>query len=117
MALVHDLGEVYVGDLTPQDNVQKAEKYQLEKAAMTQILGDLPCSQSLMENWEEYEAQETVEARFVKQIDRLEFALQAAHFDQSGLIEAADLLSKVGTQIADAPEIAPFADVFTKESS
>ena len=114
MALIHDLGEVYVGDLTPQDNVQKTEKYPLEKAAMTQILRDLPGSQTLMENWEEYEAQETAEARFVKQIDRLEFALQAAHFDQSGLIEGKDLLLKVGTQISDTPEIAPFADVFSE---
>ena len=86
----------------------------LEKAAMTQILRDLPGSRTLMENWEEYEAQETAEARFVKQIDRLEFALQAAHFDQSGLIEGKDLLLKVGIQISDTPEIAPFADVFSE---
>ncbi len=114
MALIHDLGEVYVGDLTPRDNVEKTEKYPLEKAALTQILGDLPGSQILMENWEEYEAQETPEARFVKQIDRLEFALQAAHFEQGGLINAADLLLKVGEQISEAKEVAPFADLFIK---
>ena len=30
MALVHDLAESLVGDLTPQDGVSKAEKYRRE---------------------------------------------------------------------------------------
>ncbi len=112
LALIHDLGEVYVGDLTPTDAVDPSEKYAREKQAVLKILSGLPAGETLLENWEEYEAQATPEARFVKQVDRLEFALQAAQYEQADLITAADLLQKVGSQLADAPVLAPFADLF-----
>jgi putative hydrolase of HD superfamily len=112
MALIHDLGEVYVGDLTPTDAVDPQEKYAMEKQAVLKILSALPAGKVLLENWEEYEAQVTPEARFVKQVDRLEFALQAAQYEQADLITAADLLQKVGSQLADAPALAPFACLF-----
>jgi putative hydrolases of HD superfamily len=113
MALVHDLGEVYVGDLTPTDAVAPAEKYALEKQAVLKILSDLPAGETLLANWEEYEAQVTPEAQFVKQVDRLEFALQAAQYQQADLITADDLLGKVGHQLAEAKVLAPFKDLFT----
>ena len=112
MALIHDLGEVYVGDLTPTDAVDPQEKYAMEKQAVLKILSGLPAGKTLLENWEEYEAQVTPEAQFVKQVDRLEFALQAAQYEQADLITAADLLQKVGSQLADAPALAPFACLF-----
>ncbi len=112
MALIHDIGEVYVGDLTPTDAVDPQEKYAMEKQAVLKILSGLPAGETLLENWEEYEAQVTPEAQFVKQVDRLEFALQAAQYEQADLITAADLLQKVGSQLADAPVLAPFAGLF-----
>ena len=112
MALIHDLGEVYAGYLTPTDAVDPQEKYAMEKQAVLKILSALPAGKVLLENWEEYEAQVTPEARFVKQVDRLEFALQAAQYEQADLITAADLLQKVGSQLADAPALAPFACLF-----
>ena len=112
MALIHDIGEVYVGDLTPTDAVDPQEKYAMEKQAVLKILSGLPAGETLLENWEEYEAQITPEAQFVKQVDRLEFALQAAQYQQADLITAADLLQKVGSQLADAPVLAPFAGLF-----
>ena len=115
MALIHDLGEVYVGDLTPTDAVDPKKKYATEKQAVLKILSGLPAGDTLLENWEEYEAQVTPEAQFVKQVDRLEFALQAAQYEQAGLITATDLLQKVGSQLADAPALAPFADLFPSE--
>ena len=112
MALIHDLGEVYVGDLTPTDAVDPKQKYAQEQQAVLKILSGLPAGETLLENWEEYEAQITPEAQFVKQVDRLEFALQAAQYQQADLITAADLLQKVGSQLADAPVLAPFAGLF-----
>jgi putative hydrolase of HD superfamily len=41
MALIHDLGEVYVGDLTPTDAVDPQEKYAMEKQAVLKILSGL----------------------------------------------------------------------------
>ena len=98
MALVHDLGEVYVGDLTPTDAVDPRLKSTRSKSKpCSRSLSGLPAGETLLANWEEYEAQVTPEAQFVKQVDRLEFALQAAQYQQADLITAADLLEKGGS--------------------
>lgn len=92
LALVHDLGEVYVGDLTPHDNVDKAEKARLESSAVDRILAKLPAGEKLIHDWHEYEAQQTPEARFVKEIDRLELALQASVYGLQGKVDPDEFL-------------------------
>ena len=42
MALIHDFGEVYAGDLIPGDKISPEEKHDLEKEAITQIFEGLP---------------------------------------------------------------------------
>ena len=42
MALVHDLAECIVGDITPFDGISKEEKSQREKEAMVQVTSCLP---------------------------------------------------------------------------
>ena len=42
MALVHDLAEALVGDITPHDAISKEEKNKLEANAMSQIKMSLP---------------------------------------------------------------------------
>lgn len=95
MALVHDLGEAYVGDITPNDNVPKQEKVRLETNAVNKILGKLPGGDQLIADWQEYEEQQTPEAKFVKQIDRLEFAMQASVYEHQGLVDAGEFLGRV----------------------
>lgn len=87
LALVHDLGEAYVGDITPQDNVPKEEKNRLEADAVRKILEKLPGGESLIDDWLEYEHQESPEAQFVKQIDRLELAMQASVYHSQGRVD------------------------------
>ena len=99
MALVHDVGEAYVGDITPHDNVPAEEKQARETAAIDKILGKLPHGENLIAVWEEYEAQETPEAKFVKQIDRLEFAMQASVYEHQGKIDGSEFYEKVAEQM------------------
>lgn len=88
LALVHDLAEAIVGDITPQDGVSKSDKDAMERAAMRQIAcevvggGDDGVAAELERLWEEYEAGETAEARFVKQIDKLEMVIQADDYER-----------------------------------
>ena len=49
----------------------KPEKVAREEKAVDDILALFPDSAALKADWLEYEAQETLEARFVKQLDRL----------------------------------------------
>lgn len=83
MALAHDMGECIVGDITPQCGVSKEHKLKLEAEAMAS-LGKLVDSASAAEFrslWEEYEAQETMEATVVKDLDMFDMILQAHEYE------------------------------------
>lgn len=80
MCIVHELGEVYVGDYTPYDNISKEDKHNLEKEAIKKILSSLDFDNDFLELWEEFEAAKTDEAKFVKNLDQLEFILQASAY-------------------------------------
>ena len=59
MALVHDLAEATVGDITPHCNVPKEEKYAMEKKALHDIVSlvdDVTVREEMINLWEEYEA-------------------------------------------------------------
>lgn len=84
MALIHDLGEIYAGDFTPADNIDKNHKYQLEKQSVVKVLSKLPYGFKWIALWEEYEKGESAESQFVRQLDRLEMALQASVYEHQG---------------------------------
>lgn len=86
MALLHDLAEALAGDITLHDGVPREEKVRRERDAMGAILRGLPGEEGLLATWEEYESGATREARLVRQIDRLEMALQGCVYEhQLGL--------------------------------
>ena len=84
MALIHDLGEIYAGDFTPADNIYRKDKYELEKQSVVKVLDKLPHGFKWIELWEEYETGESTESQFVKQLDKLEMALQASVYEHQG---------------------------------
>jgi putative hydrolase of HD superfamily len=83
-ALIHDMPEVRVGDLTPYDGVAVEEKVQRERVAMAGLCAELPEGDRLVNLWESYAQQSDEEARFVRQLDRLDMALQAVSYAQEG---------------------------------
>jgi putative hydrolase of HD superfamily len=86
LALVHDLSEVFAGDITVHDGVAPAEKSRRERASIRRLLDGLPGGDGLLALWEEYEDQASPEAVLVHQLDRLEMALQALAYErQEGL--------------------------------
>lgn len=85
MALVHDLAECIVGDITPFCGVSKEEKQKREEDAMAHITQLLPCkdvAKDMMELWIEYGEQKTKEAKMVKDLDRYEMILQAFRYEK-----------------------------------
>lgn len=106
LALVHDLAEALAGDPTPYDpadvpdaadpaaraaflnrrhvrsDERRVAKHAAERAAMADLLTDLPpaLAGEIRALWEEAEAAETPEARFVKGADRLERYLQSREY-------------------------------------
>lgn len=77
LALIHELGEIYAGDITPVDGVSLETKHQLELNGVTKILNNHPLKSYFLELWNEFENESTPEAIFVKQIDKFEMGLQA----------------------------------------
>lgn len=86
MCVVHDLAEAQVGDITPSEGISKEEKRRLESEAMHNFVHDMlhgsEAALKIEALWREYEEQQTKEARFVKDLDRLEMALQAREYEK-----------------------------------
>lgn len=101
LCLLHDFGEIYAGDFTPKDKISSEEKYQLERQSITQVFSKLPNGQVYIELWEEFEHGQSAEAKFVRQIDRLEFRLQAKVYQKQGLIDANEWFAGVYKTIVD----------------
>ena len=78
LCIVHDIPEVRVGDLTPHDDTSTKAADELK--AMTEMAPEWVAL------FEEYEQGKTPEAKFVKQLDKLDMALQAERYqDEYGL--------------------------------
>lgn len=90
MALIHDMAELLVGDLTPRDNVPKPEKAEREVDTMEYITssllgcvpGGLQSGEEMLELFQEYEANTTIEAQFVHDIDKMEMLLQNVEYER-----------------------------------
>ena len=106
LALVHDLAEAEIGDIPPYDPAaipnaenpgarrafletrhhrdadRDAEKREREDASMRRLLATLPRATrgEVAEVWDELHQGISDEARFVKQVDRLETFLQSRHY-------------------------------------
>jgi putative hydrolase of HD superfamily len=109
MALLHDLGEVYAGDIIPSDGMGEDEKHRREAQAVRQILSRLPGGQGFIHLWDEFEAGISPEARFVRQIDRLEMGLQAAVYQRQGLIASQEFYASARQALSD-PNLAALLD-------
>lgn len=84
MAIVHDIAEAIVGDITPSDGVPKAEKSRKEREAlehMCKLLGAESRAKEMSELWNEYEENSTPEAKIVKDFDKVEMILQALEYE------------------------------------
>jgi len=85
MALIHDLPESIVGDLTPSEKI-KVDKNS-EENAMKNLLAFLPKAvrDKYFQVWHEYAAGETTEAKAVRQLEKLEMVLQAREYEETGV--------------------------------
>lgn len=78
MALIHDMGEIYTGDISANSVFSSKEKEEAERRDMQEVFRMLPDRHRdfYISLWEEYESGVTPEARFVKAFDKGETILQ-----------------------------------------
>jgi putative hydrolase of HD superfamily len=84
MSLIHDLPEAVKGDLMPSEKT--AETKEEEETEMKQILNLLPSEQRerYITVWNEYQEGKTREAQAVRQLEKIEMALQAKEYQKAG---------------------------------
>ncbi|KAI9704805.1 MAG: hypothetical protein M1836_006585 [Candelina mexicana] len=89
MALVHDMAESIVGDITPIDGIEKEEKSRRESLSMDYLCGSLlgnvwggMTGNDLRQIWQEYEDGQTLEAKYVHDIDKMELILQMLEYEK-----------------------------------
>jgi putative hydrolases of HD superfamily len=81
MTLVHDLVEIDAGDTFAYDTQANTDRAEREQKAATRLFGMLPpdLGAELRALWEEFEAAESVDARFAVALDRLQPLLNNHH--------------------------------------
>lgn len=77
MLVIHELGEVVIGDITPFDNVSKEEKLKIEHEAIIKVIGDLAKKDELISLISEFDEKKTREAIFAYHCDKLEADIQS----------------------------------------
>lgn len=93
LCIVHDLPEVIVGDLTPHDDT--SSKSYDEHEAMKKL------APQWLDRFEEYEAQETAESKFVKYLDKLDMALMARLYEDSQGLDLSEFIQSAREVIGE----------------
>lgn len=88
IALVHDMAESIVGDITPVNPMGKEEKHRREWETIKYICNEIvepinpKAAKEIMEDWLAYENIESLEARYVKDIDKYELLVQCFEYEK-----------------------------------
>jgi putative hydrolases of HD superfamily len=142
MALMHDLCEVYAGDITPYDSILPKDKkkrqellrtwprftekqrkkiadskYKKEKAGLEKLIKNLPVklAQEFRHLWLDYEKGASPEGRFFKHADRIENFLQAAEYWRAFKKPAQRPYWIQAKELHDDPVLLEFIDHIDKE--
>ncbi|KAK1926617.1 hypothetical protein DB88DRAFT_482483 [Papiliotrema laurentii] len=122
MALVHDLAEAYVGDITPVEGVPSHVKHELEEKAMDSFLnemlggeGNKQARERFRSLWDEYEARQTPESKLVKDLDRIELALQAVEYERSQDVQSLNPFFSGSIPHLEHPTIRKWAETLLEE--
>ncbi len=89
LALLHDIAEASTGDFDAYAQVAlgnnfKEKKSELEKSVVEKMTDDISFGDKIYSLWKEYEDQKTIEAKFVKALDKIEGFL---HISEVGVEE------------------------------
>ena len=84
MLLLHELGEIEIGDITPFDGVSREEKVRMEREAIRRMLGDLVKGEEYYDLLLEFDEKKTKEAIFAYYCDKMDANLQAKIYQDMG---------------------------------
>ncbi len=113
MAIIHELGECRVGDIPYTALAYFPNKSEIEIQAVKDILSPLgsEVSAANLELFNEFENGRSLEARFVRAIDKLEMLITASEYEKAGFSGLTDFWNNASTfhHFDGFPEIAAYA--------
>lgn len=121
MGLVHDLVEIYAGDTFAYDQEGNKTKAEREYAAADKLFSMLPTEQGAEYRalWEEYDAEESPDARYALAMDRLQPFLNnymtQGHTWRPNQVTEAMVRGRVGIIETVVPAIWPMVDQMIRE--
>ncbi|MCL2439941.1 MAG: HD domain-containing protein [Alphaproteobacteria bacterium] len=86
MIAVHEMEELVIGDLTRWD-ITPEEKLKRGHEAVKTVLKDLVKKEEIEQLIFEYDAKETLEAKFAYRCDKMEACIQAKRYDAEGCVD------------------------------
>ena len=95
MLAIHEMEEIYIGDLT-QFQISKEEKKKIGNEAVLKVLENLLKKDEIISLIKEFDEMETKEALFAYHCDKLECDLQAKLYDEENCV---DLNNQEGNKI------------------
>ncbi|HPJ17397.1 MAG TPA: HD domain-containing protein [Candidatus Woesebacteria bacterium] len=124
LSLVHDLVEVYAGDVNLWDEKKKTkeEKRKAEEKSAEKLFSALPIDESLrmMSLWKEYEERSTPESRYIYALDKLQPFLQRLVSGDNGwkdkLVDENKLKDVKPEEIKQDEVLSDIWDNFTNEA-
>ena len=111
-ATLHDLAEVRVGDLTPVDAVAPEDKSRREREAIS-ALASAAGRPELAALWDAFENGTDREARLVRELDKLDMALQALAHHQAGRPGMREFCESADRAVRD-PALRPLIDAISQ---
>ena len=115
MALIHDLPEAVIGDLTPTQKT--AETRESEETSISHILSLLPKKQreNYLAVWNEYQEGKTKEAEAVRQLEKIEMAMQAKEYEKLGSAKSLERFIKSAQEATTWPDLARLLSCISEE--
>ncbi len=103
LALIHDLAEALAGDITPFDGIGRDEKEKREKEAFEIMTSELPeaLKEEFLFLWKELKSCKTLEARLVKQLDKIDMAFKARMYEDEGYKNLEEFVEEARKEVKD----------------
>ncbi|MBR2704393.1 MAG: HD domain-containing protein [Clostridia bacterium] len=90
MIVLHEIGEVLLGDITPFDNITPEQKKTMEHKAMHMMLEGLDDADELYALLLEFDEHKTNDAMFAFFCDKLQACIQVKWYQDKGLLKLSD---------------------------
>ena len=106
MALIHDLAESIIGDLTPEMKMRLRDLEERERRFFENLVKLMPreLAETYLDSWRRFSKDEDEVSRLVREVDKLERGLQAVRYLRKGYGEVKEIYDSTLNELKD-PEL------------